>query len=511
MKVLAYYLPQFHETPENNEWWGKGYTEWTAVRSATPLFEGHYQPHIPLNENYYDLSKKDVMEEQAQLLHRYHVDGVCIYHYYFAEGRKVLEKPAENLLKWTDIDIPFCFSWANAPWVRSWSKFIKGSSWNEKVETSSGRPILLAQDYGGQKEWKAHFEYLKAFFLDPRYIRINGEPLFLIHVPSIVPCLEEMIDFWQSLAAQEEFKHIYIALNDENGKRYAGKYKYFCHEPARAMYQIDISPISIQGAVNSVYDYDAVWNSLLAEDVDKEITGLAGFTGYDDTPRRGQNGVVIQGSTPERFEYYMRRLLIKAKKYHSDFVLLDAWNEWGEGSHLEPDEKFGYGYLDALRRAKEVLKTSEFDNLWTPAADHVYKVNEEPKLLRYKQYWQILDKMLLMYEANYSVGRYIHEKGYQTGVYGLGMIGKHLVQDLIQNDVNIVCGIDQKAVRNLPFRMICPTDEIPEMNLLIVTAEYDFSAIKSTLRERTSSRIVSVSEIMDEAMLAYSKESDRVR
>ena len=139
MKTIAMYLPQFHRVKENDAWWGEGYTEWTAVKNAKPLFEGHNQPRVPLHENYYNLLEKSTMEEQAELAQQYGVDGFCFYHYYFKDGRKILEKPAENLLNWTDIKLPFCFCWANETWARTWSNVGNKNSWNEQLEVKGSK------------------------------------------------------------------------------------------------------------------------------------------------------------------------------------------------------------------------------------------------------------------------------------------------------------------------------------------------------------------------------------
>ena len=179
MKLLAYYLPQFHRVPENDNWWGEGFTEWTAAKKAKALFKGHYQPHEPWNDNYYNLLEKETMQWQAKLMHQYGIDGMCFYHYWFGEGEKILEKPAENLLKWIDIDMPFCFSWANQSWVQSWSK-LKGFSWlSGQKEESSGNEssVIFQQKYGREEEWKVHFQYLLPFLKDKRYIQYDGKPL----------------------------------------------------------------------------------------------------------------------------------------------------------------------------------------------------------------------------------------------------------------------------------------------------------------------------------------------
>ena len=176
MKILAKYLPQFHRTRENDAWWGEGFTEWTAVKKAAPLFEGHDQPRVPKDENYYDLLQKETMLWQASLMEKYGIDGMCIYHYWFKDGRQVLEKPAENLLRWKEVPMPFCFCWANETWARSWSKIQNKNHWSdiyEQKKSNGSSGILLDQKYGREPEWKAHFEYLLPFFRDERYIKVK--------------------------------------------------------------------------------------------------------------------------------------------------------------------------------------------------------------------------------------------------------------------------------------------------------------------------------------------------
>lgn len=164
-KTIAIYLPQFHEVEENNRWWGQGFTDWVTVKNALSLFQGHRQPRVPLDQNYYDLLQHDTMKHQAEMAAKYKVSGFCFYHYWFKDGRRILEKPAENLLRWTDIDMPFCFSWANQTWARTWTNVSNSNAWIDVdfENRESGDDILLRQSYGGKKDWKEHFEYLLPF------------------------------------------------------------------------------------------------------------------------------------------------------------------------------------------------------------------------------------------------------------------------------------------------------------------------------------------------------------
>ena len=200
MKIITFYLPQFHEIPENNEWWGNGFTEWVNVKKAKPLFEGHSQPRVPLNNNYYNLLDPSVQEWQASLAKKYGIYGFCYYHYWF-NGKLLLEKPMENMLKNKKIDIPFCICWANEPWTRAWVGETK---------------VLIPQEYGNKKEWKEHFDYLLPFMKDCRYIYENEKPLVVIYRPEVIDHLNDMLDYWNELAIENGFKGLTYAYQSIN-------------------------------------------------------------------------------------------------------------------------------------------------------------------------------------------------------------------------------------------------------------------------------------------------------
>ena len=188
MKIIAFYLPQFHAIPENDKWWGKGFTEWINVKKATPLFNGHYQPRVPLNKNYYNLLDGGTMAWQVELAKHYGIYGFCFYHYWF-NGHLLLEKPVENYLNNHELNLPFCICWANEHWTNGW--------------VSKENKILIAQKYGGVAEWKKHFYYLLDFIKDPRYIKLDNKPLVIIYRPELIDSRNEMLDCWQELAINE--------------------------------------------------------------------------------------------------------------------------------------------------------------------------------------------------------------------------------------------------------------------------------------------------------------------
>lgn len=501
-KIYAIYLPQFHRVKENDLWWGEGFTEWETVRNAKPLFEGHNQPLQPLC--CYDLLDKHVMQEQADYMQKYGIDGMCFYHYYFENGKKILEKPAENLLRWTDINMPFCFYWANESWVRSWSN-ITGNCWTEVYESSmdqNGRGILLKQDYGGKQEWEEHFRYMLPFFKDERYLKKNGKPIFIIYSPDDIECLEDMKKCWDELVCQAGFPGIYYIGKGENKDILDAA---LIQEPQAAMrhrfFQND-------KGIRSLLDYDEVWSNILSlqirENEKKEY--LCGFPGYDDTPRHGKNGTVVTGATPQKFKNYMIRLLLKASRRDCDFLFLNAWNEWGEGMYLEPDKKWGFQYLKAINDAKEfverhgelLLSASGDDRfLFDHKKTEIERLNNKCK--KYNNFYRVFERMLNLKLDGKCISKYILDKKYKrVAIYGLGIVGRSLVKVLESESVNIVYGVDQDEYKDRAFRFPVYTlqEELENIDIIIVTVEDEYSHIKLELEKRIKADIVKVSYLL---------------
>lgn len=353
MKVIAYYLPQFHEIEENNKWWGKGFTEWTNVKKSKPLYKGHNQPIQPLNDNYYNLLDKETVKWQAELAGNYNIYGFCYYHYWF-EGRKILEKPAENLLKWKDINKKICFCWANHSWQKTW---------NGSME------MLIKQDYGDEKEWEEHFNYLLDFFKDERYIKIDNKPLFMIFSPKNLNQLDERIKYYDRRCRENGFDGIFIieSINHVNHSPISNYSKgVVLREPNIGLTSSSFLTKVIHKLKRNykrnyllkpmLYSYEKVCRKSLEYarqyTSDKRVF-LGSYTGWDSTPRHGRRGYVISGSTPESFEEYLnnQRDILEDRK--DEFVFINAWNEWAEGMHLEPDTKNGLKYLEAIKRVVE--------------------------------------------------------------------------------------------------------------------------------------------------------------
>ena len=356
MKVIAYFLPQFHEIKENNEWWGNGFTEWTNLKKAKSLYKEHEQPIIPLNENYYNLLDKETMIWQTKLQKKYKIEGLCYYHYWF-QGRKLLEKPAENLLNWKDINQKFCFCWANHTWRKTW---------NGTME------ILLEQNYGEEEEWKKHIEYLLPFFKDKRYIRIGGKPVFMIYDSMSIPKLEKRMEYYNKVCKKEGIPGIHFIASLTSIKSINEINKNFnsivLREPNIAVSALNFFQkfeLRLKRKINKNYfKIPAKFNSNIiyrkSLEIGKKIINkntkvmLGSFNKWDSTPRHKNKGFVIENKNLEEFKEYLFYQKKIMKEKNIEYIFFNAWNEWAEGMYLEPDEKSGYKYLEII---KEVVET----------------------------------------------------------------------------------------------------------------------------------------------------------
>lgn len=361
VKVLAMYLPQYHEIPENSRFWGEGFTDWVSVKKATSLYSGHNQPNVPLNENYYDLSEKENLYWQIQLAKKYGVYGFGIYHYWFSSEKQLLTRPAELILENDELDIPFFFAWDNISWKRTWSK-LKGNDWSpiaDDIENKKQRrdepEILIEYKLGKEEEWKKHFDYLIPYFKDKRYIKIENKPVFVIY--NYASEVLEMAEYWNNLAIKNGFDGVFIMYRYDSMLNIPSNQISFNYEPAFSGWggtatRIVSKITKILGKTElQTYSYDKVWNNILVNAKKNTNSNrlFGAFVNYDDTPRRGKKGKVITESSPEKFGGYIRELLEICKQHNKEYIFLTAWNEWGEGAYLEPDTKDEFGYLEALK------------------------------------------------------------------------------------------------------------------------------------------------------------------
>ena len=358
MKIFAFYLPQFHEIPQNDKWWGKGFTEWTNVKAAKPLFKGHKQPKHPLNNNYYNLLDKKTIIWQNELRKKYSIDGMIYYHYYF-NGDMLLEKPAENLLKNKDIDMPFFFCWANHNWSKTWN------GTNE---------LLVKQVYGEKNEWEKHFQYLLPFFKDKRYEKKNNMPLFMIFTTDFKE-KNEMFNYFDKRCKENGFAGIYLIetfgvkkgdffskhLNEFNQNKSTVTKRIFLREHNTSM-EIYMQSHYIDNLLNrfvrhtsmvinhpifgKVYSGEKLYRIMLTkEPYDKQYIHGAFFE-WDNTPRHGYSGSVVNPPKKATFIKFMNKVK------DNDYLFLNAWNEWAEGMVLEPTEENGYKYLEWINEWK---------------------------------------------------------------------------------------------------------------------------------------------------------------
>lgn len=372
MKPIALYFPQFHEIPENNQWWGQGFTDWTNVKQGYPLFEGHHQPRIPA-DGYYDLSQKAVIAHQIALAKQYGIYGFAIYHYWF-DGKQLLEKPKEMILNNPELDIPFCLTWANESWARRW----EGKD-SELLQEQTYEPI--------KEKWKAHFDYVKPYLMDRRAIRIDGKPVFQIYRPHLVTQVADMLAYWRDLARQAGIGEMYFMAVKSfdfpdnqildafdgvllfqpheavNSKEYKGK-QVFLENLLRHCPESWVERMrAARGKLRHRYvlhPYTKVFDIVLSRSFrykDKDIFNMA-FLEWDNTARYREKATVYHGCTPEVFADYFTRLVKRESERHSEdkqFVFINAWNEWAEGTYLEPDTDYGYGYLEAVAQAIKAL------------------------------------------------------------------------------------------------------------------------------------------------------------
>lgn len=354
-RVLAFYLPQFHPIPENDRWWGKGFTEWTNVGKAKPLYPGHVQPKVPADLGYYDLRVPETRIAQADLARAYGVEGFVYWHYWFGNGKRLLERPFGEVLASGRPDYPFALAWANETWSGTFHGLAKGD-------------VLVEQAYPGDEDYLAHFNAVLPAFRDRRYLTCDGKPMFFVYKPLQLPDMRHFIDYWRKLAQENGLPGIcFVAIGQALFSEWAcggyyrkmkdagfdymnvvnvwegSGYRRLTKRVLNLLYRRQVLP-DIRPYSPEIFDsaIDAY------EDVIPSVVPC-----WDHTPRSGMRGVVLHGSTPEKFEAAVDRMLgrIGAKTAEHRFLMVKSWNEWAEGNYLEPDLTWGRRYLEALKRA----------------------------------------------------------------------------------------------------------------------------------------------------------------
>lgn len=356
-RAIALYLPQFHPIPENDEWWGKGFTEWTNVAKARPRFRGHRQPHLPADLGFYDLRVSDVQEAQAALARQYGIHGFCYYHYWF-NGRRLLERPVDQLLARRKPDFPFCLCWANENWSRTWD--------------GEGRQMLMEQRYSPEDD-RAHFRELLRYLGDERYIRVHGKPLLIVYRALNLPDPAQTAQRWRDMAKAEGLGGLYLAYvevtnSDKVWKRVPGFDAAVefapdwgvLPEPLPMLGRHPVQRIAAklglgEGALGRdlVYSYDALAANMLAKPAVDYTRFPCVTPRWDNTARRRSGARIFKGSTPESYEAWLGQAIRQSNppSAEEDLVFINAWNEWAEGAHLEPCADYKHAYLEATRRA----------------------------------------------------------------------------------------------------------------------------------------------------------------
>lgn len=365
-RIIAFYLPQYHPTPDNDKWWGKGFTEWTNVGKAKPLFKGHYQPKVPADLGYYDLRLPQVRAAQAELAKEAGIEGFCYYHYWFGNGKQELELPFNEVLRTGEPDFPFCLCWANESWhAKFWDKNGKASS----------KKMLIEQQYLGHEDNMKHFYSLLQAFKDKRYLKVQGKLLFMIYQPFDFVNVSEFIQDWQNLAAENGLDGFYFVgqlngaqqnLTQERidramalGFDAVNTVRLGCAVSQRSLAKKILQKLyRIMKRMPVITRYKDACSSFVSKEDSEPKVYPTIIPNWDHTPRSGRNGYILYGSTPELFRNHVKDVLgvVKNKPVEDRIIFLKSWNEWGEGNYMEPDIRFGKKYIEALHSELSTMK-----------------------------------------------------------------------------------------------------------------------------------------------------------
>ncbi|MET4083630.1 lipopolysaccharide biosynthesis protein [Pedobacter sp. UYP30] len=362
LRAIAFYLPQYHPIPENDKWWGKGFTEWTNVAKAKPLFKGHEQPRLPADLGFYDLRVPEVRQAQADLARTSGIEGFCYWHYWFGNGKKILERPFNEVLESGEPDFPFCLGWANETWTGIWH--------------GSPKEILIEQKYPGIEDYTNHFYYLLKAFKDPRYIRIDDKPLFVINAPEQIPDIIEFTNLFRRLSLENGLKGIYIIANvgteDWNprehgcdavnlilhGNLYRGLHEHknilfakYKNQVIKRAWLSKLHKLVTKKPIQT-YNYGNIVNLLIPKKKQKYDFYPCVIPNWDNSPRSGSNAMIFTNSTPSAFEKHLLSAIeiIKDRPKEKRIIFIKSWNEWAEGNYIEPDQKFGDAYLEVIKK-----------------------------------------------------------------------------------------------------------------------------------------------------------------
>ena len=361
-RLIAFYLTQFHPTPENDLWWGKGFTEWTNVTKAEPLFENHRQPHLPSDFGFYDLRVRESRRDQIEMAKKYGVDGFC-YHYYWFSGRRILNAPLDDMLADPDSNMPFCLSWANENWTRRWD--------------AAEHEILIAQQYLPDDDLN-FIKSLVPFFKDPRYIRVDGKLHLIVYRPQHLPDARRTLETWRNYCRENGLGELHVSAALTHGNR--------DHEQFGFDSGVEFPPHNLQSAnvnlqVNfhkefhgNVMQFDHIAQSYLDRSYGDAWVFKGVFPSWDNTARTKERALVVLNGVPDNYEYWLASTidLVKQSGRPDELLFINAWNEWAEGCHLEPDRWFGHGFLQATLNARNgVRRFAGFPEIGLPHEEEV--------------------------------------------------------------------------------------------------------------------------------------------
>lgn len=343
-RLIAFYLSQFHPVPQNDTWWGKGFTEWTNVTKATPLFDGHYQPHLPTDFGFYDLRLRETRHDQIRIAKQYGIDGFC-YHYYWFSGERILDRPLDDMLVDPDSDMPFCLCWANENWTRRWD--------------AAEHEVLMAQKYLPDDDLN-FIKSLLPFFADSRYIRVDGSPFLIVYRPQHLPDAKKTAAVWRDYCRAVGIGEIHLCAALTHGNLDYAQFGFDSgveFPPHNSTCPNIAGRIPFQDAFRGyVVEYHNIASSYLERQYPHRNVFRGVFPSWDNTARTGSRAFIVIGGSPENYEHWLAETIRLTRADYPDqdrFVFINAWNEWAEGCHLEPDRKHQRGFLEATQRAKQ--------------------------------------------------------------------------------------------------------------------------------------------------------------
>lgn len=384
--LIAFYLTQFHPTPENDLWWGKGFTEWTNVTKAKPLFEGHLQPHLPGDFGFYDLRVRETRRHQIEVAKQYGIDGFC-YHYYWFSGKRILNLPLDDMLADPESDMPFCLCWANENWTRRWD--------------AAEHEVLIAQEYLPDDDLN-FIKSLVPFLQDRRYIKLHGLPFFIVYRPQHLPDARKTVEVWRDYCRLIGLGEIHVCAAFTHGNK---NYTQFGFDsgvefpPHNLSFHRTCDRLSMTNHFRgTIIQFEQVAQSYLDRTYRDSRVFKTVFPSWDNTARRNDHGIVVLNGVPENYEYWLASTIdaVTRSGSNDEFIFINAWNEWAEGCHLEPDRWFGLKFLQATLDVKNgIRRYVRFPEVGLPRTSRSF-LRDFSNILGHQVWLRLVDVRLLL-------------------------------------------------------------------------------------------------------------------